>query len=384
MTLLPRPLTALLILLSSSFSTQARAIEIGPHELTLSYTPMVQRAVRAGDTNANAELDIIGQFRLFEGRAGGLGETRLSFWALGNHTLGGTTSTGAFSRGAGLLWDSNDGDAPETDWLLGLFALQQDFSIGQHQASFQIGKLYPGNDLATLPYAGDDRDSFMSQIISSDTTGRWYDRIGLGASLSIKADNWFATALISDATAQSRGFDFDSLSDGSNLMAVEMGMHTRLGGRATKLSLTPYHIGSSTDFTTEKGLVVTFSHDLVNGFDDTPAPISLFGRYTFRTGGEPLTADGRADAKTSRRGGFLGVAFNRPFGQETQQIGVALMQGSASRTAQSQGFGSQYGVETYWKTNIGKHAEFTTDLQIINRGTRGTEFIPGLRLKVVF
>lgn len=373
-----------LLIATSAGSIPAQAAEFGPHEFSVLYTPMVQRAVRSSETNANAELDLIGRFRLSPGGTGTWGATRLSFWALGNHTLGGTLSTSAFSRRAGLLWDSSDGDAPDADWLLGIFALQQEFRAGAATGQIEVGKIYPGLTLATLPYAGDDRDSFMSQIIASDAAGRWFDRIGLGASVTVRQDQWFAGLLLSDATAQAPGFDFDTIGDGSNLLAAELGVTPILAGRASKMSLLPYVIGSSDDFSRERGVVLTASHDLAAIGVDGLAPLVLFGRYTVRTGGEPLTSAARGDARSLKRGGFLGVAFNRPFGRDDQQIGVALMQGSPSETAISNGFGSQHGIEAYWKKKFGTAAEFSAGLQVIDRGAGGLEYLPGLRLKLSY
>ncbi len=370
---------AQLCVFSLILSGPAAAFEFGPHEVEILYTPQVQRAVRSGETNANAELDIIGRFRLAAGGDGVWGETRLAFWALGNHTLGGSLSTSAFAQKAGLLWDPNDGDAPDPDWLLGVLALQQDFQTGAVGGQIEIGKLYPGNSLVASPYAGDDRDTFMSQIIASDAAGRWYDRIGLGASVSLRQDQWFATALISDATAQDRLLDVNTLGDGSNLMAMEFGLTPRIAGRDSRVSIMPYVIGKSDGFSQEQGVVVNFTHELGGAAD-----MALFGRYTARTGGEPLTAGARDDARPLRRGGFLGLALNRPFGRENQQVAVAVLQGAASATAQAQGLGAQSGMEAYWKTSLGQHAEFTTGLQVVNRGTRGVEYIPGLRLKLLF
>lgn len=360
-------------------ATMSQGAEYGPHEFSILYTPLVQRAVRSSETNANAELDLIGRFRLSQGGNGVWGQTHLSFWALGNHTIGGTLSNSEFSRASGLLWDSNDGDAPDPDWLLGIFALQQEFTTKGSAGTLEFGKLYPGLTLASLPYAGDDRDSFMSQIISSDAAGRWFDRIGLGARVSVDQGRWFASALISDATAEKRLFDFDTLGDGSNLYAIEMGLTPKIAGRATKMSMVPYVISSSSDLSRETGLVLNGLHDL-----RADGSVALFGRYTVRTGGEPQNNDARDDARPLKRGGFLGVAFDRPFGRDDRQIAVAVMQGSASDTAVSNGLGSQTGVETFWKADLGRYAEFTAGLQVVDRGSTGWEYIPGLRLKLEY
>ncbi|MCV6583896.1 MAG: hypothetical protein OIF47_00025 [Marinibacterium sp.] len=362
----------------------AQAAEFGPHTVTLSYTPILQRTLREGGTNANGELDLIGTLQLSPGGAGARGETRLAFWALGNHTIGGTRSTSAFSRQAGLLWDTNDGESPDPDWSLGVFALQQDVSTQLGTLTFDLGKLYAGNNLAELPYTGDDRDTFLSQIIASDAAGRWYDRIGLGIGLGIEGEGWFAKSVISDASATDRGFDFSTLSDGSNLVAVEAGLTPQIAGRDSRVSLMPYLISGSTDFSRERGLVLVFSHDLSPSPEAGGADRVLFGRYTYRTGGEPLSQGARDDARPLKHGGLLGMAFNRPFGQEDQQVGIAAMYGAASDTARADGLGSQSGIEAYWKTSLGRHAEITGDLQVINRDSSGLEYIPGIRVKLKF
>ena len=99
-----------------------------------------------------------------------------------------------------MLWDANDSDALDPDWLLG-GSMHQEFRTGAASGQIELDKVYPGLMLATLPCAGDDQDSILSQIISSDAAGRWLDRVGIGANISARQDQWFANLLISDATA---------------------------------------------------------------------------------------------------------------------------------------------------------------------------------------
>ncbi len=363
-------------------SQSLQAAEFGPHSLVLDVTPLVQWTPRQGDTSANAEFDVIGSFRLGESETGAFGGTWLDFWVLGNATLGGTVSANDFSQRAGLLWDTSDGDAPETSWILAVGALRQELHTGFGEVTLKFGKLYPGSELAASDYYGDDRGTFFSQMLASDVAGRWYDLIGIGASVTVEAGPWYGGALVVDATAQADLLDFKSLRDGAFMAAVELGRVFDIGGRETRVSMIPYHVDATPGLSTERGLVLSFQHDLVQAASEGPADIVLFGRYTFRDGGTPRNRDGQDQAKPVRRGGFLGMAFNSPFGRDEQQVGLAVMQGTPTDAMRAQGFGTQSGIEVFWKYTLNPNAEFSVDLQALNKGHGDIEYVPGIRLKL--
>jgi hypothetical protein len=81
-------------------------------------------------------------------------------------------------------------------------------------------------------------------------------------------------------------------------------------------------------------------------------------------------------------GGFLGFAWNSPFGREAQQIGAALMYGEPTDYREAQGFTDQYGIETYWKFDILEWLRITGDLQIVNNTDDRIKIVPGFRLKL--
>lgn len=373
---------AALIAMALTGVATTRAAEVGPHQLTLDVTPLAQYSPTAGKANANTEVDIIGSFRLIEEQNGVLGDTRLAFWVLGNATLFGSPSTHALSQRARQLWDINDGDAPEPSVLLAMAALEQNLRIGDGGMTLRLGKLYPGNELAASDYYGDDRGTFFSQMIASDISGRWFDRIGLGTSISYQGPHWFGGALIADATAEHALLDVSSLRDGDYLIAGEVGVQLPVAGRRSRFSVVPYHIDRTTDFSAEKGLVLSVQQDLTIAAGGAPADAVLFGRFTTRTGGNPLNKEARDEAKPTRYGGFAGLALNRPFGWENQQIGLAYMQGAPSWTFERNGFGDQRGVEAYWKIAPGAHTDVTVDVQALSKKGGGVEIFPGLRLKL--
>ena len=361
---------ALTIPFSPATAQQPVEQQESPNFFDLSITPQYQGLSRDGGHNGNYEVDFVGLTTLRQGAAG---DTRLAWWWLYNRTWSGL-STGALSRRAGLLWNINDGDAPDPEDALGVFAIQQMFSGGR--VMLQLGKLYPGNEFAESDYWGDDRETFLSEMISSDPAGRWFANIGLGAHLAWQGDSWSVQAAIVDAQAVKPYFDFSSPGKGKFLWLAEFGFTPDWGGDNTQVSLTPYMIDRTDQLSRESGLVLGATHE----WNDWAA----FGRYTWRNGGAALTPADRGEELTVQRGGFVGLARNRPFGRENDRIAVALMHGEPTPLARTHGLNTQTGIEAYWSIRPNPWIAFTPDIQIVRTASGRTETILGLMLKVRF
>ncbi|SLN23776.1 Carbohydrate-selective porin, OprB family [Pseudoruegeria aquimaris] len=343
-----------------------------PDYLELSLTPQYQSLSRDGGHNGNYELDFMGLKTLRQGGEG-LGATRLGWWWLRNETVSGL-STNALASRAGLLWDFNDGDAPEPGNFLGVFALQQSFA--DDKGLLQIGKLYPGNDFAESEYWGDDRGTFMSTMMSGDVAGRWFSTIGLGANAAWFGDGWHLRAGVVDAQAEDPYFDFDSLKKGRFLWQAELGLTPDWGGDFTQIALSPYMIDRTDHLSRERGFVAAFTHE----WDD----FAVFGRYTWRDGGTALTPADEAEELAVQRGGFLGFAWNAPFDREDDRIAVALMHGEPTPLARAGGLNTQTGIEAYWSIEPNPWTVITPDVQVVRTASGEIETILGLRLKVRF
>lgn len=343
-----------------------------PDFIELSLTPQYQALSRDGGHNGNYELDFIGLVTLRPGDDR-LGDTRLGWWWLRNETFSGL-STGALTNRAGLLWDFNDGDAPQADNALGVFALQQNFAADR--GLLQIGKLYPGNDFAESAYWGDDRDTFMSSMMAGDVAGRWFSNIGLGASLSWHGDGWSIQGAVVDSQAEDPYFDFGSLKKRKFLWLAEVGLTPDWRGDATRITFTPYLIDRTDHLTQETGFVAAVTHE----WND----LALFGRYTWRNGGTALTPADTGDELAVQRGGFLGLAWNRPFGRTSDRIAVAIMHGEPTPLGRSRGLNRQTGVEAYWSIEPNDWSVVTPDVQLVRNASGRLEAILGLRLKLRF
>ena len=122
---------------------------------------------------------------------------------------------------------------------------------------------------------------------------------------------------------------------------------------------------------------MAFTHE----YGPSGTDYALFGRYTFGDGGEGKTPESLELALPLNNGGFLGAAWNRPFGRDAQQIGAALMYGEPTDYRAAQGFKDQYGIEAYWKFDVLEWLRITGDLQIVNNIDEEIEIVPGFRVK---
>ena len=135
-------------------------------------------------------------------------------------------------------------------------------------------------------------------------------------------------------------------------------------------------VDSTTDVKGETAHSLAFSHDLALSAH------TLFGRYTYRRGGAPLTDRGVELAKPLDRSAFAAWAWNRAFNSDHQQLAIALLYGEPIEFTDALGFNVQYGLEVFWKVRIGEWLEITPDLQLIRNRDNDLETVPGLRLRV--
>ena len=206
------------------------------------------------------------------------------------------------------------------------------------------------------------------------TSIRW----GSGAQLQYNGDQWFATAGFADATAGDE-FDFNTLYNGDWTVYGEAGY--RPGRSEPGISVVSVLItnAASTDtLKSQQTITAAFTHEF--GGDGTA--YGVFGRYTFADGGEGKSSASFEAALPLENGGFVGIAWNEPFGRETHQIGAALMYGEPTAFRKSQGFDDQYGIESYWKVDIRDWLHVSANIQVVNNIDKETEVIPGLRVKV--
>jgi len=82
------------------------------------------------------------------------------------------------------------------------------------------------------------------------------------------------------------------------------------------------------------------------------------------------------------QGGFLGVAWNRPFGRTDQQLAASLIYGKPADYRREQGFDTQYGTEVFWKWQPRSWLTIIPNLQLTRNFEDDIETVVGLRIGV--
>lgn len=352
------------------------AAEEGSNYMEVALTPIYQYAMSAGDDTGNFEIDLIGaQTILDRDNHQAFGSASLVYWVFSVDNFGDMQSTADFAAKAGLLWPTNDVAVSESFTAFGVFAWQQ--QLWQDRVTIHAGKLFVGNFVSESPYTASNTETFMSRVISNDMVGRYFDTIGLGAQLQYNADNWFVTGGFADATAGDE-FDFNTFYNGDWTVYGEVGYRPpRETAGISVVSALITNAASTNTLKSQQTITVAFTHE----FGRAGSDYAVFGRYTFGDGGEGKTSESFAAALPLDNGGFVGVAWNKPFGREKQQIGAALMYGEPTAYRRSLGFEDQYGIESYWKIDVTDWFRVSADIQIINNIDKDLEVVPGLRMK---
>lgn len=241
------------------------------------------------------------------------------------------------------------------------------------------GKLFPGMLFASNPYSASNTSSFMAKPISGDPVTSYFEAIGLGVVAEYSSASWFIGGGFTDAKAEDE-FDFGSLGDGVFAWVGEGGWRpTRSDGGATTVSLLAYRVDERVELAGEHGVALHFVHE----FGGDGADHGLFGRYTWRTGGEGLTPEAAGKESPMSQGGHLGWSWNRAFGDARHRLAAALMYGRPNETRQARGAPSRLGIEVFWKFAPWEWLELTGDIQLVANADGALETIPGVRIKLM-
>jgi hypothetical protein len=191
------------------------------------------------------------------------------------------------------------------------------------------GKLFMGNFVLTSDYYAANTTGFMNRDISNDRAGRYFDIIGLGMQARWQQERWYVSMGFADVKA-------------------------------------------------EDSVRLAFQHDYAD-----QAEYALYGRYTWRNGGQVQTGRDPNNELPTKQGGFVGWRWNRAFGYQNQQFAVAGFYGKMNAWQRSTGFDRhQYGMETFWRYDWKEWASITFDLQVMKNIENDWEAVPGLRLKL--
>jgi len=349
--------------------------ELGVSYFQVAWTGIYQRALSEGAEAGPYDLDLIGSAVLARGKDSNIiGDTDLVFWVFSVDNMGGLAPTGDLRQRAGLLWDTNDINVEKSLTQFGAFGLRQ--FLFDDRVEVGAGKMFPGLIHSESPYTANNSETFMAKLVSASAVGRYFEAIGLGANVKYSGRDWFVQAGFSDVTAQEE-FDFSSFADGVFSWTGEIGWMPEREEGLTVISLLGFAVDATSSLSRESGFAVAVTHEMAED-----QRYALFGRYTLRDGGEGRTLADKDQEQRLSAGGFVGAAWNAPFGRNSDQCALAFLHGSATDYQISLGFGDQYGLETYWRVSLVRGVDLTPNLQVLKNRDDELETVIGLRLKL--
>lgn len=215
----------------------------------------------------------------------------------------------------------------------------------------------------------------MSKVVAASAVGSYFEAIGLGANLRYKLGDWFVQGGFSDAKAESE-IDFESLFDGVWSWTAEVGWMPKNLDQNTSVSLLAFSTDRTATLNRQTGWAIAATHD----FGDM-GHYGIFGRYTWADGGEGITPEHRENELPLKSGGFIGFAWNRPFGRASDQRGIAAIFGEPTGHRLELGYNQQYGIESFWRFSLGSFVRLSPSIQLLHSHQSDLEVVVGFRLK---
>jgi carbohydrate-selective porin OprB len=351
------------------------ALESGEQHLDVSWVPMYQNALKASADTGNYTLDAIGTFTL-RTTDSGLGNTNFIFWVNSSDKLGGLGTLTELTTDAGLLWDPNDINTDSSNTSLLVIGVDQWFLDNTVSAGF--GKFFPGQFFLNSPYTADNSNSFTSKMISGNPIVSFWEAIGIGANAAYFGEKWSVQGAFVDSKAE-EDLDFSSFADAKFAYMLEAMYSPVNENGETSVGAVAYYIDARNQRESESGIVAQFTHEW-----GTDANYAIFGRYSYRDGGESEDVNNPTLETPVKHGGFVGLAWNHPFNRADEQLAAAFVYGEPADYKIADGFNSQYGIEVFWNWRATNWLKILPNVQFMRNIDDDIETIIGIRVNMGF
>jgi hypothetical protein len=273
------------------------------------------------------------------------------------------TSATEFSESLDSSFLVNDSDVD------GAFTSLQELWWQQRLLAGRVGLVVGQLDLPSLmnanTYADDDTISFVAQPVSTNPVSA-IPAPGLGAYLElVPSDLAYLSFAFVDANANGRYPDFETFARGEYVYAGELGLTPSFEGvGAGTYRFSGYYADETADEPAGSGFALSFEQELGDAW-------GLFLRYQVAFENEPALKQSLG----------VGAVATRPFGRAGDWLGLALIWAEPSDDTRR----DEFGVEAYWRIQLGERLELTPDLQIHAHPGRdeAVSFVGGLRLRLV-
>jgi len=317
-------------------------------------------------------LNIIGEFVLL-GKTNKQRSSHFDYWIYTTEPSNPEESVPDMAEKAGLLWNTNDLGSNIFMSGIGVMAFRQ--QLFEDKLSLRIGKLFPGVYYQSNYYAPNNSETHMNNMLTGNPVSSWFGSLGLGAMAEYESNKWFFGKLgVHDANAN-KEIDFKTISDGKFLYISELGIKGSNAKKEYRFSILYSYVNELPGLSAEHG----FSLGGVYNFGEN-SNWGVYGRYSFRNGGNGNTEPDKANENVLASGGYLGVSRKTPWKLDKAEIGGAYFVGRPSVHQIDLGKQTQYGIETYFKWSFQELLHAAFDFQLVNTGNR-LEPIIGLRVK---
>ena len=334
----------------------------------LEVSPQLQHHID-GDagTHANNETNLITQWSVIDSAEPKRGN--LLFWYQWSDTWGSDT-TSDFSSELGVLSPPNGGDtAPDGSRDLTQHFAWEQWSDDEHWR-LMVGKLTTRVLFNLNRYTVSDREDFFTPMLVNNPVAHYTARIGFGAFVEHKRDDWYVSGMIRDADADlSKKFiDFDSIDSGNWEYVSEVGSTPEnFNGWGKGIYRLTLSYSDSTD-NLDSTRTMSFSGD--QDFGDS---WGAFVRYAW--------SDDTYRAFEQRLA--FGTQMLKPLGYDSDRLGVAAWWGKPADSS----LDDEYGLDMFWKIQVSQWLEFSPGLQVnLNpaiKPDRSSAVIAQVRLRMV-
>lgn len=332
--------------LDSYFTRKDRWADSSGLNWMIEVAPIFQEHIDGGGGfHANNETNLIGQWAIRDKTDAGRGN--LIMWYQVAATWGGQTTTELMDK-VGILSPPNGGDTYPADSrdLTQHFAWEQKFAGDRIRV--QVGKMTTRILFNLNRYTVSDREDFLTPMIVNNPVASYTARVGFGAFVEYKQDDWYVSGMIRDADANlsKRFIDFDSLSTGNWEYVGEFGYTPGdLGGLGPgNYRLTISQSDATATVPSTSSVSLSFDQDIGER-------VGAFFRYA--------TADDTFRAFDRRV--TLGAQLKEPLGFANDRVGLAIWRGDPADTT----LRTETGIDFFWKLQIADFLEVSAGLQMV-------------------
>ncbi|PLW67679.1 carbohydrate porin [Pseudohalioglobus lutimaris] len=281
-------------------------------------------------------------------------------------------NTSEFMQRMGVLSPLNGGVTGEGN---GSSDFLQHFAWEQHFGErwrLMAGKLTSRVLLNLNRYAISDREDFFSPMLVNNPVVPYTGRLGLGAFVEYKEEQWYVSTMVRQAGGTSQWFEFDELHADELEYVAEIALTPEnvFGLGEGVYRFTPSWTDAVGDGVAAQpsGWSISVSAD-----QDIGDKLGALFRYAYAN----------EDFRDFKQRLSLGAQIKQPLGMQNDRIGVGAWWGEPT----DRDLDGEYGLDAFWMIQVAPFMELSADLQLVldpALSNRNQAWMGGLRMRFVF